>query len=317
MNIKSKILFFIMISFLYKCSKEDFKENFSNVINKQVMFSSNISAEYMRGLPLTSVNEIQNIIVYAYYTGNGNDSTWSDYGANTVPNFLNAQTLTNSGYNTGTNKWEYSPILYWPSYTNANITFFAYSPAASSTNGISVNETTGGLSLKYIAPENCSDQPDLMMSLPSKDLNGDDNSIVDLSMKHMLTSIGFSAIGTNDEIVSVSVKNIVVSGILSYDSAGDSLKWDLDDAVTQTYSPILNSTILSDSYVSIITNDGYLMFPPQILPSGAEITVTTKSDIIKTYDVSGKIWSAGQQINYNIDLTVSSFDIPVETIKVR
>ena len=316
MDLRQKILFFILISLLYGCSEQNFKDDLLIFIKKPIIFSPNINVEEeTRGLPVTSANGIQSVIVYAYYTGNGNDSTWADYGVNTVPNFFNAQTLTNSGYNTGTNKWEYSPILYWPSNTNANITFFAYSPAASDTNGITVSETTGGLSLKYTAPENCSDQPDLMMSLPAKDLNGADNSFVDLSMKHMLTSICFSAIGTIEEIESITVKNIIVSGTLSYDSTGDSLKWDLDDAVTKSYNPTLNDTILYDNYVPIISSNGYLLLPPQTLPDGAEITVTTKSDTIKTYDVSGMIWKAGQQINYKLDLIISPSNISVEAIQ--
>ena len=74
-----------------------------------------------------------------------------------------------------------------------------------------------------------------MMSLPAIDLNADSGTVT-LPMKHMLTSIGFSAIGTLDQIESITVKNIVVSGTVSYDSSGDSLKWDLGDITTTPYN---------------------------------------------------------------------------------
>ena len=111
MNLRQKVLFVVLISFLYGCSENDLTDDFFIEINTPIIFSSNIFiGKESRGLPILSANEIQNIIVYAYYTGNGVDSTWSKYGSNSVPNFFYAQTLTNSGYNTVTNKWEYSSI---------------------------------------------------------------------------------------------------------------------------------------------------------------------------------------------------------------
>ena len=147
----------------------------------QIKFSSTVTKDKTsRGLPLTSSNLISEFIAYAYYTGNGSDNTWELKNSSASPNFMFQQSITNGGYNTGTNKWEYSPTIYWPAYSDANVTFFAYTPQESSSNGISVTKTTGGLSISYTSPTNCSDQPDLLINLPPVALNSSNTDAVTL-----------------------------------------------------------------------------------------------------------------------------------------
>ena len=57
------------------------------------------------------------------------------------------------------------------------------------------------------------------------------------------------------------------------------------------------------------------MLPPQTLPSDAQITVTNKNDSVKTYDISNKIWEAGQQIDYKMNLSVVPASISVNAIQ--
>ena len=155
----------------------------------------------------------------------------------------------------------------------------------------------------------CSDQPDLMMCVPVKDMNGSTDEAIAFEMQHMLTSIGFSALGSMDEIVSIELKNVVVSGNLSLDSSADTLQWTLDDAVSQVYYAGVNDTVLSASYVPVISSDGYLMLPPQTVPSDAQVTITTKNDSVRTYDLSNQTWKAGQQIVYKMNLSVKQAEI--------
>ena len=309
------IVIFMLLIFISGCTDTDFNKEYDQNKDYLILFNSYISNEInTKGLPITTSNNLEQIVVYGYYTGNGTDNNWNENQSDAEVNFFDAQIITNSGYKTVTDKWEYSPVKYWPSYSDVNITFFAYAPEASDANGISINDTKGGLSLNYTAPVNCSDQPDLMMSLPAIDLNADSGTVT-LPMKHMLTSIGFSAIGTLDQIESITVKNIVVSGTVSYDSSGDSLKWDLGDITTTSYNALLNDTILYTEDIPVITSNGYLLLPPQTLSSGAEIIVTTKSDSVRTYDVSGLTWKAGQQIMYELNLSISPADISVDAIE--
>ena len=92
--------------------------------NREVRFSSTFSnSTVSRGLPVSSSNSLSEFIVYGYYTGNGTTNNWSSKGDTSEPNFMYEQVVTNSGYNTGTDNWGYSPVMYWPSATDANMTF--------------------------------------------------------------------------------------------------------------------------------------------------------------------------------------------------
>ena len=91
MNLRQKVLFVVLISFLYGCSENDLTDDFFIEINTPIMFSSNILiGKESRGLPILSANEIQNIIVYADYTGNVGDSTCSKYVSTSVHNVFYA-----------------------------------------------------------------------------------------------------------------------------------------------------------------------------------------------------------------------------------
>ena len=150
MKIFSKILYVIITLLFYSCTEHE--PDLKEWDNKLVRFNTYISnSQFTRGTPIISSNTMSSMSVYAYYTGNGtSQNKWANNGSTAVPNFMMAQTVNNSGYGTGTNNWEYTPVIYWPSYTDANITFWAYSPIATSDNGITVLNTTGGVSLRYV-----------------------------------------------------------------------------------------------------------------------------------------------------------------------
>lgn len=308
-----KIIQLIIFIFLSACVPH---EDISQLYEKQqVYFSSNTSIYNLsRGTPISSANSVSEFVVYAYYTGNGDENTWTIKKDSAVPNFMYEQVVTNSGYNTGTNSWEYSPTVYWPSYSNANVTFFAYAPKASSTNGISITETKGGLSISYVTPTSCSDQPDLMISTPAVDINGSTSDAVPINMKHTLTSIGFKAVGSNDYITSIVMENIISSGQMSYDIANDSIVWELDDVSSETYSAITNDSLLNTNYQSVITSGGYLMFPPQTTGENALLTLTSYSGLNKSYNLSNATWKAGESLNYYIDLTSALSDLTIDVI---
>ena len=154
-----------------------------------------------------------------------------------------------------------------------------------------------------------------MMCVPVKDMNGSSDEAVTFEMQHMLASIGFSAIGTMDEIVSIALKNVVISGNLSLNASADTLQWELDDVVSQVYYAGVNDTVLSANYVPVVSSNGYLMLPPQTLPDDAQITVTTRNDSVKTYDISNQTWKAGQQIIYKMNFTIDPSNISVNAIQ--
>lgn len=314
MTVKNKLLTFLISLLIIGCTDRYEVENGFDDINA-VKFRTIVDRDpyFTRGLPVDSVNGLKSVYVYGYYTGNGDDNTWAKVGADAVPNFFDSQEVTNASYQTSnTSSWTYSPTIYWPAFDNAYITFWAYSPVASSSNGLTLSETKGGLTIEYEAPSTCIDQPDFMMSVPAIDKT---NGTVDFNMQHMLACIGFSAKGTMQQITSITVKNVVVSGTVSYNSSSNALEWSLGDPTTTTYSPAVNDTTLSAGYVPVITTDGYLMLPPQTLASDAEITVTLDNSTSQTYSIGGNKWTEGQKVNYTLDYIITLDSIAVGEIQ--
>ena len=81
--------------------------------------------------------------VLAYYT---NKNAWASANTSATPNFMHNQLVkwNNSA-------WEYSPIKYWPTTQGDKITFFAYAPMASTSNGITIsgNSVVGTPTVTY------------------------------------------------------------------------------------------------------------------------------------------------------------------------
>ena len=69
--------------------------------------------------------------VLAYYT---NKNAWASANTSATPNFMHNQLVKWSNF-----AWEYSPIKYWPTTQGDKITFFAYAPMASTSNGITIS----------------------------------------------------------------------------------------------------------------------------------------------------------------------------------
>ena len=309
-----KIIVFIAAFMLSACYNED-DERAVEPIQRAVYFHSTMGHEaFSRGTPATSVNGLQNLAIYAYYTGNGSDNDWSNKYATAVPNFFNGQELTNTGYNTGTTSWSYSPTMYWPADTTSNVTFFAYGPIVDN-NGLSVESTTGGLTIKYETPYDCISQPDFVMCKPAIDQDGINNSAVPLNMQHMLCCVSFAAIGTFNTIRSISLSNISVAGTVSYSLAEDSLIWTLDDPVSQDYYGTINGATLYASSTVLTPNDGYLMLPPQALGSDATITATMDNDSVYTFNLSGLSLKAGQRVTFQVNVETSLDSLNIQNIQ--
>ena len=310
-----KILGFIATLLLSACTHEIDDEQFIEFNRREVRFHSIVGDEAtMRGTPATSVNGLQNLAIYGYYTGNGTDYEWSSTYTTAVPNFFNGQLLTNTGYNTGTTSWSYSPTIYWPADTLSNVTFFAYGPIEDN-NGLSVESTTGGITIKYEAPTDCVNQPDFVMCKPAVNQDGISSSTVSLNMKHMLCCVSFEAIGTFNTIRTISLSNISVGGTVSYSLAEDSLIWTLDDPVSQDYYGVINSSTLYAVSTVLTPNDGYLMLPPQALGSDAIITATMDNDSIYTFNLSGLSLKAGQRVTFQVNVETSLDSLNIQNIQ--
>lgn len=272
-----------------------------------VQFRSNMDVSgFSRGTPLSAAADMQNMAVYGYFTGT---DTWAASASTAVPNFFCGQVVTNSGYSTNTTSWTYSPIIYWPAVADSKVTFQAYAPARSATNGVSVVDSIGGLTLNYVVPITCKDQPDLMMTVPVTDQS---TGTVSFEMQHMLACIGLSATGMLQEIDTIYVKGIATEGTVTYNSDTSEFEWELGTMSGENdYMPIIVDTLLAPplGYVQINTSDGYLMLPPQTLTSTAQLQARLKDGTLVSFGTSDTEWKAGQKYNYQLDLTIPNDQI--------
>ena len=253
-----------------------------------------------RGMPIVSATDIPDMGVFAYYTGNGAANNWASQGATAAPNFMDNVRITN---NAGV--WSYAHTVYWPQATDANVTFFAYSPYAGATNGVSVDAATGIPSLSYSVPTNCSDQPDLMVSALRQDLNkSQGTSPVNFQMRHALACIGFKATGNGEEITLIKVTGVKTSGILTV-AADGTPSWDISGAATGDFEATVDGGISLDPSSQIVNSGGgYLMMIPQTLPVGSKLIIGIDDGRPNVeFDLGGLTWTAGQRINYSLEIT--------------
>ena len=274
-----------------------------------------------KGLPINNSDSLESIAVFGYYTGNGTDN-WANKGSDATPDYFSNLLVSNEGYSTSANKWVMSQTYYWPSYSDANLTFFAYSPyidTSSESNyyGLEIVSTTGGLKMKYTVPSYCAYQPDLMMALPRTDLNDSNNpGTVELNMKHALTAIGFTAEGSYDTINSINITNVSVSGEVSFNLTDTSFTWVLDDpSSVDNYAITENELPLTNTSQPVIKYNGYIMMPPQTLSDEAELIVEIKSGATKTISLAGQEWKAGDKVTYNLNARYNPATIDVDIIE--
>lgn len=272
----------------------------NNNIPDGIQFTTISNETVTRGYPIPSSTEIPDMGVFAYYTGNGGANNWANQGAIATPNFMNNIQVTNTN-----GIWSYSPVEYWPNAVDANVSFFAYSPYATDTNGIIMNVAAGIPSISYTVPTNCSDQPDLMVSALLQDRNKTNNgsSSVNFQMRHALTCIGFKASGNGEKIEKITVKGVKTSGILSV-AADGTPSWDLSGAVTDSLDAIVDDGVYLGATAELVnTGGGYLMMVPQTLSSGASLTVKLNTGRSFDFDLGGLTWGTGQFINYSLSIT--------------
>ena len=288
---------------LISCNQE--LEKVNNIDgNKQIRF--NITET--RGTPITSVNQVTNFGVLAYYTGNGASNNWNNQESSAIANFMNNVEVSKTA-----NGWSYTNSMYWPEATDANISFFAYAPYATENNGAALNgiavltTQTGTPQLTYSVPTNFSNQPDLLIAVPQKDLNiGNSSNRIGFNMKHALTCIGFEVTSTDENIVisEVKITDVVTKGTLSID--GSNIAWSLDNTSKGDFKAGINNSPLSTENFDLMRGDGYLMMIPQEIGENTKVVVTIKDDEDNPIELSlfeKGSWIAGQRLTYKINIS--------------
>lgn len=252
---------------------------------------------------------------------------WETAKTSAKPDFMYNQNVT---YNT--NKWEYSPVKYWPNEqdgtTLGKVTFFAYAPKADgSIIALSNATTTGAPVITLTVPDVIADQKDLVTSM-AKDKVKTDNQ-VSFIFGHILSKINFLAVidkaYTNTSVkitefkVTPEATAIKNNGTYNLDGAAWALGSTYHEAITGT--PNLEND-LSTTPTDLVGN--MFMLPQQAGKITASITytvtttddvnsantsiVTNKKDLVLT-TISGG-WLPNKQYTYTF--SVSLTDVTVD-----
>ena len=129
-------------------------------------------------------------------------------------------------FNTSTSKWGYEGAAYWPE--SGTLSFVAYGLNVNdSTDPIFVPKNTGNYTeFTYTVPDAVADQKDLLVSNLINGKSIDDNGPVEVTLKHVLSKVGFQVVTNNPAPTSpsatdvkVTIKNITLNGV--FKKSGD------------------------------------------------------------------------------------------------
>ena len=215
-------------------------------------------------------------------------------------------------------KWVYSPLKYWPKNDGETISFFAYAPYKSDSNGIveqSQPSASGAPLIRYVLPDDENDQVDLLRAAPALAKTAFDGQ-VSFTFAHALSRIGVSAKtdasvlsgGSLVYLNSVSIEAGYPSsaildlgdGSWNYVQAGPSRAYSRDfgstesgQSVGSTASPVFSG----DNFVMCIPSDGLsvnltvtytVVTPDAALASGKSVIVNTVDLSTSLNTISGK-----------------------------
>ena len=251
-----------------------------------------------RTAAITGAN-IADFGVYAFYSSSGG---WSD---GLIPNFMFDQKVEGSA----AAGFTYAPLKYWPKNDGETISFFAYAPYKSESNGISeqsLPSASGAPLIRYSLPDDEASQVDLLCAAPALAKTAFDGQ-VRFSFSHVLSRIGVS-VKTDASVLSggsaVYLNSVSIeagfpsSGVLDL---GDGTWSNLRAGDLRTYVRDLGSTesglAVGTSDYPVFSGDDFVMcIPSDGLALGLTVTYTVvtpdtalasgKSVIVNTVELS-------------------------------
>ena len=271
-----------------------------------------------RGTTLTTSN-LTKFGVFAYYTGTAAYTT-----ASFTPNFMYDQLVEKSS-----DKWNYTPVKYWPNNANDKVSFFAYAPHQETNVAVATSpEQADDPKINYTVDPATENQIDLLWAKEVDRVKQPVDNKVQFTFQHALSRIAFSVEsiidkvnedgtntpddGTNgtsyvDGTTTVKVKQVRLIG--NFANAGtlnlNGGEWVNASKSATTYT--LNSgnfvaavaDAVGTSKAQLNNEDSYLMILPQ--------TTTCKIEV--TYDVitTDAALSGGNSTITNV-ITSDAFD---------
>lgn len=303
---------------LGSCSKDGVDDNGQAAYDasKSVTFTTTTPGKAVtRGTPITDVAGLASMGAFCSYTGMADWTSGDDFDK-----------MFNQRLDNVSGTWTYpsGQEKYWEAASMADrYTFFAYTPYATASNGITVQgtaSTQGTPTLTYTVPSGSdaaiAAQPDLMVAVARKNVRPTGNPVA-LEMKHALTSVGFR-IGAEDagkKLTGIVVSGVSITGTLTMDGGWDTgdggpIKWSgLGAPAATNFSALINKdtgeeyfTIPTGSTALALADNGYLMMIPQTLTAAAKVTLTFDGADDITIELGTHTWEAGKKVIYSISL---------------
>lgn len=156
---------------------------------------------------------------------------------NLSANLMNNQEVTFVG-----DRWEYTPIKYWPQKEEGSnyASFFAYSPYADGNGFVSVNSTSSEPVIEYNSVNPMDDAGDLLYGSKINATKNDNNGCVTIDSKHALARLNLKAVAAwdIDANTRITIKSIKISGQIPNKGSFDLHKqqWKNLSTETQTYT---------------------------------------------------------------------------------
>jgi hypothetical protein len=161
---------------------------------------------------------------------------------NLSANLMNNQEVTFVG-----DRWEYTPIKYWPQKEEGSnyASFFAYSPYANGNGFVSVNSASSEPMIEYNSVNPMDDAGDLLYGSKINATKNDNNGCVTIDSKHALARLNLKAVAAIDQSPSenntdtkITIKSIKISGQIPNKGSFDLYRqqWKNLSTETQTYT---------------------------------------------------------------------------------
>ncbi|WP_297901191.1 fimbrillin family protein [uncultured Parabacteroides sp.] len=238
-----------------------------------------------RALPIDGENMYPSFAVSAYsYIGSWNE--------NQGPNFMCNIPITKSG-----NFWSPASDYYWPGGAY-KMKFFAYAPNGNAAYQLS-GQVTGDPTITCTIPAEVTEQKDLLVA-GTGELNGNLNSVVNLTFQHALTAVRFVC---GDDMLAgtvkrVTLKNICSNGIYNMETG----EWSSVGTKTSFSQDIERQTNGTAGDTITIEPQTFMMIP-QILSDSAAIEIIfndgTQDHTLKA-DIKNSVWPKGKTVTYKI-----------------
>ena len=270
--------------------------------------------------------------VSAYSTDLG---SWASAKDNAKPGFMYDQLVE---WKTSPDRWEYSPVKYWPGKVDGanygKVSFFAWSKNAESIASVSANTAAGAPKLTVTVPDAQANQKDLVTDvLIDETSQTTSGGVVPFAFSHVLSRIGFEARLKEQYLdATVKVTSLKVSyGDKAVKSKGTYTFGDTDDAegtwaLDATYmsstvsDEVVTADVTLDNTASLTTTplngeNAYLMLLPQTVGDGDVLldvtwTVTATDDAVvtnvQTISLPAQTWVQGWAYDYELVVSLTA-----------